>query len=154
MVAVVNSKLQTLDPEEIISIAAQDTGSPYSPEQVKASIVAESHAAGAILMRQGNTLYIVHRNPKDEKEAFFRALNADTAKNYIDNTIMFIKAIHMAGVEKLITQFQNNSLLTVVRTIERVKPIPTMERPEISQVGEGTTQVIVNLGPKSKGGLQ
>ena len=154
MTAVVDSKHQTLDPEEIISIAAQDTGSQYSPEQVKASIMAEAHVAGAIIMRQGNTLYIVHRNPKDPKVAFFRALNADTAQNYIDNTVMFLKAIHLTGVEKLITQFQNPSLLAIVKTIDRNPPIPGMERPEIEELDGNTIQVTVNLGPKSKGGLQ
>lgn len=153
MTAVVDSKHQELDNDEIISIAAQDTGSPYSPEQVKASLVAETHEAGAIIMRQGNTLYVVLKNPKNPKEAFFRALNADTAQNYVDNTVMFLKAIHATGIERLITQFQNPSLLSIVKKIVRIKPIPTMQLPEISKVDENTTQVIIDLGPKAKGGL-
>lgn len=151
---VIDSKHQKLDNDEIISIAAQDTGSPYSPEQVKASLVAETHEAGAIIMRQGNTLFVVHKNPNQPTEAFFRALNADTARNFIDNTAMFIKAIHSTGIQKLITQFENPTLLNVVNALVRNKPIPTMQLPEISKVDEDTTQVIVDLGKKSKGGLQ
>ena len=154
MSTVVDSKHQELNNDEIISIAAQDTGSPYSPEQVKASLVAETHEAGAIIMRQGNTLFVVHKNPNQPTEAFFRALNADTARNFIANTETFMKAIHATGIEKLITQFENPTLLNVVNAIVKKKPIPTMQLPEISKIDEDTTQVIVNLGPKSKGGLQ
>lgn len=154
MPTVVDSKHQELSNDEIISIAAQDTGSPYSPEQVKASLVAETHEAGAIIMRQGNTLFVVHKNPNQPTEAFFRALNADTARNYIANTTMFLKAIHATGIERLITQFENPTLLNIVNVIVRDKPIPTMQLPEVSKVDEDTTQVIVDLGPKSKGGLQ
>ena len=154
MTVVVDSKHQELDNDEIISIAAQDTGSPYSPEQVKASLVAETHQLGAIIMRQGNTLYVVHKNPNNPKAAFFRALNADTAKNYIENTAMFLKAIHATGIETLMTQFQNPTLLTVVRALEKKKPIPTMQLPEITQVDDNTIQVTIELGSKKKGGLQ
>ena len=154
MSTVVDSKHQQLSNDEIISIAAQDTGSPYSPEQVKASLVAETHEAGAIIMRQGNTLFVVHKNPNQPTEAFFRALNADTARNFIANTEVFMKAIHATGIERLITQFENPTILNVVNVIVKKKPIPTMQLPEISQVDEDTTQVIVDLGPKSKGGLQ
>ena len=87
MTAVVDSRHQELDNDEIIAIAAQDTGSPYSPEQVKASLVAETHEAGAIIMRQGNTLFVVHKNPNQPTEAFFRALNADTARNFIKRNL-------------------------------------------------------------------
>lgn len=153
MTTVVDSKHQQLSNDEIISIAAQDTGSQYTPEQVKASLVAETHEAGAIIMRQGNTLFVVHKNPNKPTEAFFRALNADTAPNYIQNSVMFIRAIHATGVETLITQFENPSLMTVVNAIKRNPPIPGMSE-EVSNVDENTIQVIVHLGAPSKGGLR
>mgnify|MGYP003704770587 CR=1 FL=1 len=55
MSTVVDSKHQELSNQEIIQIAAQETGSQYSPEQVTASIMAETHEAGAIMMREGTT---------------------------------------------------------------------------------------------------
>ena len=97
MTAVVDSKHQELSNQEIIQIAAQETGSQYSPEQVTASIMAETHEAGAIMMREGNTLFIIQKSPNNPEVGVFRALNADTAQNYLQNSMVFIQAAAAAG---------------------------------------------------------
>ena len=107
MTAVVDSRHQELDSDEIISIAAMETGSQYSPEQVKASLIAETQETGAIILRQGNTLFVVHKVPNREGVAVFRALNADTAQNYIQNSIMFLKAMASMAYTTLVTQFRS-----------------------------------------------
>ena len=117
MTAVVNSKHQELSNQEIIQIAAQETGSQYSPEQVTASIMAETHEAGAIMMREGNTLFIIQKSPNNPEVGVFRALNADTAQNYLQNSMVFIQAAAAAGFKTLVTTFQDESLLNIFKCI-------------------------------------
>ena len=152
MSTVVDSKHQELSNDEIISIAAQDTGSPYSPEQVKASLVAETHESGAIIMRQGNTLFVVHKSPNNPTTAVFRALNADTAQNYLQNSIMFVKAIAATGIKTLVTQFKDSSLLSIFKYISRNPPFPGMGY-ATQKTKDGGYQVTVNLGNGQQGGL-
>ena len=60
MSSFVDSKHQKLSQDEIINIAALETGGKYSSEQVKASLLAEAHQMGAIMIQEGNTIYVVH----------------------------------------------------------------------------------------------
>ena len=154
MSLVVDSKLEELSPEEIIDIAARETESPYSPEQVRASVLAEAHGAGAIIMRQGNTLFVVNPSPNNPKAAMFRALNADTGGNYIKNSIEFIKAIKMAGYEVLVTDFHDESILTIFRYISRNPPFPGMGY-AVQRLSDGGFRATIKLGDNnSAGGLQ
>ena len=152
MTAVVDSRHQELDNDEIISIAAMETGSPYSPEQVKASLIAETQETGAIILRQGNTLFVVHKVPNREGVAVFRALNADTAQNYIQNSIMFLKAMASMAYTTLVTQFHDESLLNIFKYISRKPPLPGMGY-MVQKTSDGGFRVTVNLGNGKAGGL-
>lgn len=154
MSLVINSKMEELSPEEIIDIAARETESPYSPEQVRSSLLAEAHGAGAIIIRQGNTLFVVNPNPKNPKAAKFRALNADTGSNYVQNSMEFIKAIKMAGFEVLVTDFHDESILSIFRYISRKPPFPGMGY-SVQRLSDGGYRATIKLGDNnSSGGLQ
>lgn len=153
MSLVVDSKIEELSPEEIIDIAARETESPYSPEQVRASVLAEAHGSGAIIMRQGNTLFVVNPSPNNPKTAVFRALNADTANNYIKNSTEFIRAIKMAGFEVLVTTFHDESILTIFRYISRNPPFPDMGY-AVQRLSDGGFRATIKLGGQDSGGLQ
>jgi hypothetical protein len=140
-----------LDEDEIISIAAQETDSPYSPEQVRAAVLAEAHGTGALIIRQGNTLFVVNKNPNNPKAAVFRALNADTASNYIKNSIEFIKAIKMAGYEVLVTDFNDESILSIFRYISRNPPFPDMGY-AVQRLSDGGYRATIKLGNNNSGG--
>lgn len=156
MTAVVDSKHQMLETEEIINIAAQETGSPYSPEQTLASVMAECNEGGAILMREGNTLFVINKSPKDPSIGLFRALNADTARNYIQNSIVFVEAAAAAGFRVLVTTFYDPSILSIFKYISRNPPLPNMGyavQKSTGQAGEGY-RVTLSLGNgATKGGL-
>jgi hypothetical protein len=148
---VVDSKFQELTNEEIFSIAAQETGSPYSPEQVLASITAEAQKPGTILMREGNTVFVIHRAPQDETVAVFRALNADTADNYLQNSVVFTEAMKSLGFRAMVTTFYDESLLNLFKYNARGKPPGMGYRAD--RLDDGEIQVIVQLKPKNQGGL-
>ena len=97
MTSFVDSKKKELSQEEIIKIAVKETGSKHTVEQVKASLSAEAYELGAVMIRQGNTIFVVHQDKSNPTAALFRALNADTIPNYINNCFEFVKPI-LAGV--------------------------------------------------------
>lgn len=149
---VVDSKHQELTNEEIIQIAAQETGSPYSPEQVLASIMAEAQDPGTTMMREGNTLFVLHRYPENEEIAIFRALNADTAENYLQNSVVFTNAMKSLGFRAMITTFYDETLLNIFRYIGRDKPQGMGY--QVSRLRDGQFRVVVQLRPKNNGGLK
>jgi hypothetical protein len=152
MSSVVDSKHQELSNEEIIQIATQETGSQYSPEQVTASIMAEAHKGGAIMMREGNTLFIINKSSKDPSVGVFRALNADTAQNYLQNSMVFVKAAVAIGFKTIVATFYDASLLSIFKYISRNPPFPGMGY-AAQRTKDGGFRVTVNLGSGEQGGL-
>lgn len=116
MTAVIDSKMQMLNEDEIIGIAAQETNSQYSPEQVKAALLTEVHKSDALVIREGNTFFIINPS-KDKTIVMFRALNADTIQNYIDNSIKVARALVKKGVHYLVIDFTDDTVLRILKAI-------------------------------------
>lgn len=146
MSSFVDSKHQKLSQDEIISIAVKETDSQYNVEQVKASLLAEAHESGAIMMQEGNTIFIVHRSPERPDVALFRALNADTIQNYLKNSVVFAQAIGMAGFQYLVTEFKNPSLINLFKYIGRNQPFPNMGFDVKKLKGGDLYRLTVNMG--------
>ena len=119
---VVDSKKKRLSNKEIIETSAKETHSPYTPEQVYAAVLAEAHGPNTIVIREGNTLFIINYDPNDHTQGFFRALNADTAANYLKNSIIFVKAAGTMGFKLLVTQFKDRNLITLFKGLLRRPP--------------------------------
>lgn len=154
MSSFVDSKHQKLSQDEIINIAAKETGSKYNSEQVKASLLAEAHEMGAIMLQEGNTIFIVHRSPERPDVALFRALNADTIPNYLKNSVVFTQAVGMAGFKYIVTEFEDESLLGIFKYVKRNQPFPDMGYDVQKAKGKELYRVTVNLGDTgAQGGL-
>jgi hypothetical protein len=141
----VDSKRKTISPQEIVKIAANKTGGKYTPEQIEASIAAEIHQAKSWVMREGNTLFVMHAIPDQPTVAVFRALNGDTIPNYLKNSVMFTKAVGMAGFKYLVTRFSDKSLLNIFEYVKRHAPFKGMGY-AVQQFQNGDYVVTVNLG--------
>jgi hypothetical protein len=153
MSSFVDSKHQKLSQDEIINIAATETGSKYNAEQIKASLLAEAHQMGAIMLQEGNTIFIVHRSPERPDVGLFRALNADTIPNYLKNGQVFMKAIGLAGFQYLVTIFNEESLLNLFRRGMRNPPFPGMGYAAQKSKDGSRFRVTINLGDTKSGGL-
>lgn len=145
MTSFVDSKQRELTQEEIIEIAARETGGKYTAEQVKASLTAEAYEMGALMMRQGNTIFVVHQDKSNPTVAIFRAINADVLPNYLQNCIEFTKAVGLMGFKYLITQFHDESLLKIFEYVRRHQPFKNMGY-EANRTVDGGYQVVVTLG--------
>jgi hypothetical protein len=116
MSAVIDSKVQMLNEDEILGIFAQETDFEYSAEQIKAVLLTEVNELGALIIREGNTFIIVTPT-KNPEIVMFRALNADTLKNYADNVIKAGKALAKKGVKYLVVDFTDEIVLRFLKSI-------------------------------------
>jgi hypothetical protein len=148
----VDSKKEMLEDMALLRIAFENSRMPYTTEEGIAAIIAETRMPNCIVMREGNTLFIINYVPKQKNQGMFRALNADTPANYLQNSLEFIKAAGLAGFTTLISQFQDAALLQIFKYISRKPPFPGMGY-AVQRIKDGGYQVIVNLGtPKSAHG--
>lgn len=154
MSSLIDSKHQKLSQEEIVAIATKETGSKYSVEQVKASLSAEAYNMGAVMLREGNTIFVIHQDKSNPKIGVFRALNADTIPNYMRNCVAFTQAIGTAGFQYLVTEFEEKSLLNIFEYVRRNQPFPNMGYNAQKAKDRELYRVVINLGDTGKtGGL-
>ena len=119
MSQMVDSQQQELGTDMIVKIAAENTRSQYPFEKVFMFFVAELGMPNARLYKFGNTVFVVH--PSEEKPSFgvFRALNADVAQNYLNNSKQFIDQAIEDGFTGLQTTFSDPSILNIFQMIAR-----------------------------------
>jgi hypothetical protein len=140
----VDSKKKQLDEQAILMVAAQETKSKYSAAQVFAALVKELNLRGTSTYRAGNTLFVIHH--AKGRVGTFRALNADTARNYLENSYEFIQAAYKMGFDTLVTTFEDPTIINIFKAISRNPPQDGM-----GYKAEKTTdgyRVTVKLGPK------
>ena len=152
MSSFINSKHQKLSKDEIVAIAAKETGGKYTAEQIKASLMSEVQNAGGLLMQEGNTLFIIHKLPEDPTVGVFRALNADTIQNYLKNCLVFTKAIGLMGFKYMVTVFDDPSLINIFKHIGRNQPFKNMGY-AVQRTTDGQYKITASLGDAKKGGL-
>jgi hypothetical protein len=140
----VDSKQKKLSEQAILMIAAQETKSPHPASSVYAAIVKEMNIPGATTVREGNTLFVIH--VADGRVGIFRALNADTARNYLESSYAFIQAAYKMGFDVLVSDFQDPTIMNIFKAISRNPPQEGMGyRAEKTNNG---FRVTVKLGPK------
>ena len=143
MIQMVDSQEQELSVDDIIGIAGMNTGADVDYQTLKAAITAELNMPNTLFLRQGNTLFIIHKAAPGV--GWFRALNADTAPNYLQNSMEFIKACNKMGFKTLATNFDDPRIMRVVRYISENAPFEGMGY-EARQTEDGQFYVTVNTG--------
>jgi len=146
----IDSRQQLLDLGELLKVSAEDTKSEYPMEFVYASFVKEVQMPDSKFFRYGNTIYVVQRFPRDPRKGMFRALNADTAANFLASAYAFVVDAYKAGFDTLVTQFSNQSLLNIFRQVMKNPPNPGMGY-SVATLEDGQYQVTVQLGNKREG---
>jgi len=119
---VVDSKEKELSVDEILAAAAEETESPYPKEKVRDFFFKEMMSPNSKTFRYGNTLYVVRQGQKNKDTGSFRALNADTAENYLQSGYRFVDDAYAAGFNTLATQFKDQSILNIFRTVSKNPP--------------------------------
>jgi hypothetical protein len=141
----VDSKQQELTSEQIIEIAAANTKVGRPIKEVKEMLTVEFSMPNIWKMRNGNTIFIVHKT-KEPGYGFFRALNADTARNFLENSRVFADAAYKVGFDVVVTQFTDLSLLGLFKAIAR-DPVREGMGYSAQKTTDGGLQVTLVLGP-------
>jgi hypothetical protein len=140
----VDSKKKMLSEEAILMIAAQETKSPHPASTVFAAMVKEMNMPGTSVIRDGNTIFVVHVG--EGRVGFFRALNADTARNYLQSSYAFIQGAYKMGFDTLVSEFEDPTIMNIFKAISRNPPQEGMGyKAERTKRG---FRVTVKLGPK------
>ena len=140
----VDSKKKELSVDAILMIAAQETKSRHPASTVYAAIVKEMNIPGASIVRNGNTIFVIHVG--EGRTGIFRALNADTARNYLESSYTFIQGAYKMGFDVLVSDFEDPTIFNIFKAISRSPPQEGMGyRAERTNKG---FRVTVKLGPK------
>ena len=138
-----DSKKKKLSSDAVLMIAAQQTKSKYSAEQVYAALVKEMNMEGTSTYREGNTVFLMHH--AKGRIGTFRALNADTARNYLDNSYQFIQDAYKMGFDIRVSDVEDPTIMNIFKGISRNPPQEGMGyRAEKTERG---FRVTVKLGP-------
>jgi hypothetical protein len=118
-----DSKQKKLSMQQIIEFAAAKTASEHTKEQVYGSILKELTMPGSLVMQIGNSVFLAHRSQKDPTIAMMRALNADTAQNYLENCEQFAeKAYKEYRIDTIVSEYTDPTLNHIFAYIGRNRP--------------------------------
>ena len=144
MATTVDSKKDQLSISEIITQAAYNNpveGVP--PYAAILSIVKEGTMPNTEVRQYGNTVFITHFS-EDRDLAIGRALNIDTAKNFIPNGESYFRDLVREGTKKFVAQFNQKSFATAFMAFKR-NPITTEMKMWMVDTPKGNTQVRIVL---------
>jgi len=117
----VNSKQKQLSIPEVITTALKDLRVPQ--QRLAASmlgVVQQGSMENTDTKQFGNTVFISTIKTTDNgvTVAYLRALNADTARNYLENGVEYFKYIIDKGVSYVFMTFAESSVVSVLKAIE------------------------------------
>lgn len=107
MQTVVDSKERPLPAPTIITTALGelDLGG-IKPEAALAGIVKELTMKNTDMVQIGNTVFIGHRGKGDNKDLMWgRALNIDTAQNFVANGLKYFTHMQKIGVKRYVSDY-------------------------------------------------
>lgn len=144
MAGMVDSKQKQLDSAAIIMTALQNTRSQYDPQVGFTAVLAELNHPNTDVKIMGNTLFVLHKG--DNNQAFFKALNADVARNFVEHSRQYVVyAKQKLGIKILVTEFEDPAISTLFHAISKKPPMPNMGFKEY-KTSTGMNRIVLNLG--------
>ena len=145
---VVDSNEKMLTVQEIIEISAKQTGVTRPLEEVIQMLTIELTMPNIWKCRIGNTLFIFHKSAKPGV-GYVRALNADIARNYVNNILEAAKSSYEVGFDTLVTQFTDDAPLVAFKIIARNPPKDMGFA--VQRTNDGGYQVTLQVGKPRRG---
>ena len=140
----VDSSKQHLNSGQIITIYLENTDQPHPPEVMMPAILTELSQPTVKTKQIGNTLFEVMLGDGDK--AFFKAFNADTGPNFVENSKMFVVwAKRVLGLKILMTQFKDPAIQSLFKVISMNPPMKGMGY-QVFHMKSGETRIIMTLG--------
>jgi hypothetical protein len=141
----VDSKQEKLDPSRIVMVWLRNNpNQPHPLPAMMAGILQELFEPNVKTKQFGNTLFEVITGDGDQ--AFFKAFNADTGENFVDNSKLFcVWARKVLGMKTLVTEFDDEALEKLFKIISMNPPMPGMGY-QVMKTSTGKTRIVLNLG--------
>lgn len=140
----VDSKQQELNIGEIVTVFLRNNPQQYPIEVVLPAILKELSEPNVQVKQFGNTIFEVMTGDGDK--AFFKAFNADTGPNFVENSKLFcVWAKNMLGLKVLVTEFDDPAIEQVFKIIAAKPPMPGMGY-QVFRSQSGKTRIGLNLG--------
>ena len=118
---IVDSKQEQLAGSAVIGTALHSYDLKGIPVHAAlAAIAKETTLPSCDVIQFGNSVFITHFSA-DKKAVYVRALNVDTAKNYVDNGERHIKYLLSKNVDTLVTQYSVESYGAPFKVLKRNK---------------------------------
>ncbi len=141
---IVDSRQQQLNIGEIITAFIENNPQQYPPQVMMPAILAELSQPNVQTKQFGNTVFEVIMGDGDK--AFFKAFNADTGPNFVENSKMFVVwAKRALGLKILVTEFDDPAIEQLFRIIATKPPMPGMGYQKF-QSPSGKIRIGLNLG--------
>lgn len=139
----VDSRDKKLAQTQIIAIALQNTKSEYPANVALPAILTEMTQPNTKVQRFGNTIFVLHMGK--DGGGVFKAFNADSAQNFMMNSILFLKWAKGQGMHTLVTDFNDQNIYRMIEMIAARPPMAGMGF-EAYKLEDGGMRVGVNLG--------
>jgi hypothetical protein len=141
--AMVDSKEKKLDFAQIAVIAMKNTHSNVPDRLAMPAILTEVTQPNTDVKQIGNTVFILHKGKNGQ--AFFKSLNADKARNFVENSKQYVVYAKKMGMNMLVTEFEDPAISTLFHAISKKPPMPGMGFKEY-KLKSGGRRIVLNLG--------
>jgi hypothetical protein len=143
MEQMVDSKQHKLGNPQIVAIALKNTKTPYPAGVAMTAVVAEMSQPKTKVQQFGNTVFVLHMG--NDRGGAFKAFNADTAANFMQNSIQFLVWAKRLGMQTLVTDFEDPNIYRMIKLISDRPPMQGMGF-ESHNLKDGGMRVGINLG--------
>lgn len=142
--AQVDSKERQMSiPEIVIQATATQSKRNIPLQAALLAFVKEGTMPNTEVKQYGNTVFITHFS-EDRDLAVGRALNMDTARNFVANGDAYFRDLVRNGTTKFVAQFNQKSYAMAFAAFKR-RPITTEQKMWIVPTPKGNTQVRIAL---------
>tara|TARA_R100000005_G_scaffold96667_1_gene85773 strand:+ start:7598 stop:8080 length:483 start_codon:yes stop_codon:yes gene_type:complete len=125
---IVDSNDRKLEGPEILVLAANSNnavaasvGDTYAPDVALATLAEEIKMPSADIRQYGNTVFLGHRGKGQNRSKMVgRAFNADTGRNFVNNSLQYIRYLQKRGITHYTTWFNGDSFLNGFRVFQRL----------------------------------
>ena len=117
---VVNSNKEELPPASIISIYIDGTDKRgKSTHEILMMIAKEGSLENADMTQFGNTVFLGHIGTANKTKMIGRALNVDTARNFVANILEYVRYLQDKDITHYATQISDDTLLGAFKIIKK-----------------------------------
>ena len=116
---VVDSKQEPLPAPTILTmVAGQLNLGGNTPEAALLGLAKEVSMPNVDQTQVGNTVFVGHRGKGPNKNKMVgRAFNVDTARNYIDNYVKYLKVLQQKGITHYSIDFDGEALVPIAKAV-------------------------------------